>query len=132
MWFQIDQRSSTPLYAQIINGVKEAAAKGIITPGDKLPTVRELASSIMINPNTVAKAYQELEREGIIVTMRGRGTFLAAPGQRLSREEKAAAIAPFLEKLLVETHHLQMTESELLDMLTAGVRDWYEERRKQR
>lgn len=131
MWFRIDHRSSIPIYLQIVNGVKEAAAKSILDEGDKLPTVRDLAASIMINPNTVAKAYQELEREGIIQTMRGRGTFLAVPQQQITNEEKARVIGELLEKMLVESHHLQITEDELLDLLTQGVRSWYRERRRQ-
>lgn len=67
---QIDPRSSTPIYEQIIQQMKELCLKGIIKPGDKLPSVRELATIIIANPNTVSKAYKELEREGIIETLR--------------------------------------------------------------
>ncbi|SDI48894.1 GntR family transcriptional regulator [Natribacillus halophilus] len=72
----IDARSTEPIYRQIINQIKEQVARGILKVDDKIPSVRELSSQIVVNPNTVSKAYQELEREGIIVTMRGRGTFI--------------------------------------------------------
>lgn len=65
-----------PIYLQIVNQVKRAVASGVLVPGDRLPTVRQLAVDLTINPNTVAKAYQELEREGVISTVPGRGTFV--------------------------------------------------------
>ncbi len=67
---QIDPRSSTPIYEQIIQQLKELCLKGIMKPGDKLPSVRELATIIIANPNTVSKAYKELERDGVIETLR--------------------------------------------------------------
>ncbi|MBB6450687.1 GntR family transcriptional regulator [Geomicrobium halophilum] len=73
----IDAKSTDPIYRQIINQMKEQVARGILHVDDKIPSVRELSAQIIVNPNTVSKAYQELEREGIIVTMRGRGTFIA-------------------------------------------------------
>jgi len=73
LWFDVNPRSDVPIYQQLVDGVKEAVARGILAPGDKLPSVRELAGRIAINPNTIAKAYQEMEREGIIETLRGGG-----------------------------------------------------------
>ncbi|MGZ4107993.1 MAG: GntR family transcriptional regulator [Tumebacillaceae bacterium] len=131
MWFNVDQRSSVPIYQQIVHGVKEAVAKGVLVQGDKLPSVRELAGQITINHNTIAKAYQELEREGIIETLRGRGTFVAAVETRVLGEEKRMMIKGMLEKILVEAFHMQVEEQELLDLLNETVRDWYQERREQ-
>ncbi|CEO88169.1 GntR family transcriptional regulator [Syntrophaceticus schinkii] len=92
MWFDIDQRSSTPIYQQLVEGVKQAVARGILIQGEKLPSVRELAARITINPNTIAKAYQELEREGVIETLRGRGTFVAVQEIKASEGEKKRVI----------------------------------------
>lgn len=131
MWFQVDQRSSTPIYLQLVHGVKEAVAKGVLAAGDKLPSVRELAGQIMINHNTIAKAYQELEREGIIETLRGRGTFVAAVESQVLGEEKRMLLKGMLEKILVEAFHMQVEEEELLQLLDETVREWYQERRGQ-
>lgn len=71
--FIIDGRSAKPIYEQIVDQVKEQLLKGILKSGDQLPSVRQLAGMLTINPNTVSKAYQELERQKVIETIRGRG-----------------------------------------------------------
>ena len=73
---RIDPRSSTPIYEQIELGIKELILKGALKYGEKLPSVREMSSILTINPNTISKAYGELEREGVIETLRGKGTFI--------------------------------------------------------
>lgn len=75
--FHIDHKRTDPIYKQIINQIKEQVARGILQLGDQIPTVRELASQLIVNPNTVSKAYQELERDDLIITIRGKGTFIA-------------------------------------------------------
>ena len=74
--FKIDLRSSIPIYEQLVQQVKCSIVQGLLKPGDALPSVRKLAASIEVNPNTVAKAYQELERQGVIITVRGKGTLV--------------------------------------------------------
>lgn len=131
MWFDVDPRSDVPIYQQLADGVKEAVARGILAPGDKLPSVRELAGRIAINPNTIAKAYQELERAGVIETLRGRGTFIAEVRTRgIDREEKMGRMREMLEKMLVEAYYLQMEEDEVLAMAEEIIRQWYRERRR--
>jgi len=83
---QIDSKSPVPIYAQITEQIKSQIAAGQLTPGDQLTTIRQLATDLRINFNTVVRAYQELEREGLISTQRGRGTFVAS-----SPEEEALA-----------------------------------------
>jgi|DewCreStandDraft_4_1066084.scaffolds.fasta_scaffold60237_3 GntR family transcriptional regulator len=78
MRFVLNHRSRVPIYAQLVAAVRQAVARGEMKPGDQLPTVRQLAVDLRINPNTVARAYQEMERAGMIVTRQGRGTFVAA------------------------------------------------------
>ena len=78
MQFHLDQRSGLPMYLQIVQQVKEALRLGTIDVGDQLPTVREVVADLAINPNTVAKAYRELEREGLVQAQPGRGTFVAS------------------------------------------------------
>ena len=76
MQFHLDQRSGLPMYLQIVQQVKEALRLGLLDVGDQLPTVREVVASTAINPNTVAKAYRELERDGLVSATPGRGTFI--------------------------------------------------------
>lgn len=92
-------------------------AKGLLAPGDKLPSVRELSMDLTLNHNTVAKAYQELEREGVIEVLRGRGTFVAehpSPGNLQQRYEQ---LRRDLRRLAVEALHLQLTDPQVLEML---------------
>jgi GntR family transcriptional regulator len=130
LWFDVNPRSDVPIYQQLVDGVKKAVARGILAPGDKLPSVRELAGRIAINPNTIAKAYQEMEREGIIETLRGRGSFIAEVQARsIDREEKKRRMREMLEKVLVEAYYMQMEEEEVLAMVEEIIREWYRERR---
>jgi GntR family transcriptional regulator len=128
MWLTVDPRSSKPVYQQLVDGVKEAIAKGLVEAGDRLPSVRELAATMMLNHNTVAKAYQELERERVIEVVRGHGTFVAAAGPRPDRDERVEAIAARMREMLVEAHHLQLSEDDLLALFHAAARAWREER----
>ena len=74
---QIDPRSHVPIYLQIADGIREAVAAGIYRPGEALPSLRALALEVQVNPNTVQKAYDELAREGLIYSQRGRGLFVS-------------------------------------------------------
>lgn len=78
--FTVDPRSGVPLYLQLIEQVKRAVALGALTPGEQLPTVKALALNLTINPNTVARVYRELERDGVIETSPGRGSFVRSDG----------------------------------------------------
>ncbi len=128
MWFDLDPRSSTPLYQQLVQGVKEAVARGILQPGERMPTVRELAAELAINPNTIAKAYQRLEQEGIIATMRSRGSFVAGGPSRLDNEEGRQRLVDMLDKLLVEAYHLGLTSDELQVLFQERLQQWPEKR----
>ncbi|MFD1735554.1 GntR family transcriptional regulator [Bacillus salitolerans] len=98
----IDPRSSTPIYEQIIKQFKELCVKGIIKPGEKVPSVRELSTMIVANPNTVSKAYKELERVGILETLRGKGTFVSEVFQMTMDEEKAIMIKEQLKEIVID------------------------------
>ena len=78
MEFHLDQHSGLPMYLQIVQQVKEALRLGLLDVGDQLPTVREVVADLAINPNTVAKAYRELEHEGLVEAQQGRGTFVSS------------------------------------------------------
>lgn len=77
MLLNIDSQSGTPIYLQIIEQVQHAISIGLFKPGEALPTIRELALQLHVNPNTVAKAFRELEREGLLVTRVGKGSFIS-------------------------------------------------------
>ena len=124
MWFDIDPRSSTPIYLQLVQGVKEAIARGILQAGDRMPTVREIASELRINPNTIAKAYQRLEQEGYIETMRSRGTFVAATPIRLDTESSYTKLAEHMQAMLVEAYHQGISHAELEHFFIESLRDW--------
>ncbi len=118
MLFHVDASSSVPIYVQIVDQVKSATASGLLKAGEQLPSVRELAVSLTVNPNTIARAYQELERDGIIYTARGRGTFIADTSQRLTLEVRLKTLEQHIERLLVEAYHLDISKAQLLDLIT--------------
>lgn len=92
----LDYRDVRPIYAQIIDGFKEQISTGVLQPGDKLPSVRELASSLAINPNTIQRSYRQLEMEGWIVTVPGKGCFVCS-NEQLTEEEKNRLLQQFDE-----------------------------------
>ena len=117
MRFRIDPSSAEPVYAQIVRQVKEAVATGGLKPGDRLPTVRDLAMQLVLNPNTVAAAYREMERTGLVNTQRGRGTFIAelAPPDAASVRRRLAR--EHMHTFLTEAMHLGLTEEECIELL---------------
>lgn len=102
---RIDPRSSTPIYEQIELGIKELILKGALKYGEKLPSVREMSSILTINPNTISKAYGELEREGVIETLRGKGTFITDNYKGKVDEKKMEYISEELKKLILEASY---------------------------
>jgi len=121
--FNINQRSSTPIYQQLIHGVKEALLRGGLRFGDKMPSVRELAGQLAINPNTIQKAYQELERQGILETLRGRGTFICQHMDNKADESGQAEVGKALRQILVEAHYLGIGEDRIMAMVREQLRD---------
>ena len=113
MFDQIDPRSPTPLYAQIASRLKLAVAAGELAPGDALPSVRQLAARLRINPATVIQAYRDLEVQGFVEIRHGAGTFVRelAPGRRArERSQQAAAL---VRKLLAEARRSGVSPAEL-------------------
>ena len=113
---RIDPRSSTPIYEQIELGVKELILKGALKYGEKLPSVREMASILTINPNTISKAYGELEREGIIETLRGKGTFITDNYKGKVDEKKMEYISDELKKLILEASYGGINKEEFMKL----------------
>lgn len=113
---KIDPRSSTPIYEQIEFGVKELILKGALKYGEKLPSVREMASILTINPNTISKAYGELEREGIIETLRGKGTFITDNYKGKVDEKKMEYISNELKKIILEANYSGINKEEFMKL----------------
>lgn len=116
----IDSRSSTPIYQQIIDGMKENILKGILKPGDKLPSVRELSALITANPNTVSRAYMELERQNVIETLRGRGTYVSALYQPRMEEERMNTLKDNLKKIIIEAHYLGLSKEDIINLMESS------------
>ena len=113
MQFRIDNASPRPVYRQIIDQVKRDIALGRLLKNEKLPTVRQLAGRLTINPNTIAKAYRQLEQEGIITTKPGAGAFVADLNSTLNRSVKKKLVSGQLERIVVEAFHMQIDKKTL-------------------
>ncbi len=115
---RIDFQSGVPVYLQIVQQVKVAAATGLIRPGDPLPSVRALAEDLRINRNTVARAYAELESESVIETRQGSGCFLKDGGASpLRKSVRSGRLAEVLDAVIIQAHHLQIPDPELQSLL---------------
>lgn len=112
----IDHQNPLPLYQQIVNGIKTAIARGDLTPGDALPSVRELAQLLTINPNTVARAYRELHQAGVIHVRQGKGARVCSPPPA-PENEQLEQIRDRLRRLLADAYHQGVTSDQLLELL---------------
>ena len=119
---RLDKMSRKPLYEQVVYGIKQDILKGILDSDDKLPSVRELASELLINPNTISKAYKQLEAEGIILTIRGKGTFVAPQTQIIQDDRKIQEIKNKINELVLEAIYQKIEVTEFVSYVT----DYYE------
>ena len=114
MDFQIDSKSGVPFYRQIIEQVKYAIARGHLEPGDQLPTVRRLAVELSVNPNTVVRAYRELEIERMLDTQQGSGTFVSQTPPEINQLERQRMLDQILTDLLARASSYGLTLDEVL------------------
>jgi GntR family transcriptional regulator len=114
MFFHVNPSSGVPIYAQIETQVKNAIATGVLKRDQSLPSVRKLAAELGINPTTVARAYQNLERDGIIATVPGGGTYVADSVPRFLKSEKLRRLQPYARQIAVEGTQLRLTNEEIL------------------
>jgi len=114
--FELDLRSRQPLYEQLMDKIKELIIAEVLTPDQQLPSVRSLAQQLTINPNTIQKAFRELEREGYLYTLAGRGNFVA-PMEASQHQEKLAALREEISKLMSEALYLGMNKESLLKLV---------------
>ena len=113
--FNINTTSDKPIYEQIIDNIKELSLKKVLKADDKLPSVRQMASMLSVNPNTVSKAYQELERQKIIHTVRGRGSFISSDMDFPVDEERIAKALERLRDISVELGHLGFDQDKIIE-----------------
>lgn len=114
MQFQIDSKSGVPFYRQIVELVKFGIARGALEPGERLPTVRQMAVDLSINPNTVVRAYRQMEIEGVLVTQQGSGTFVGHHRPEIDRVERQRMLDQILTDLLARASAYGLTLDEVL------------------
>ncbi len=112
MQFQIDASSRVPIYRQLADQIREAVARGQLAQDERLPSVRELSKQLTINPNTVARVYTELEREGVLNTRPGLGVFVAETKNELTRKVRRERLVRLVDQTLTEAVHLGFTRDE--------------------
>ena len=117
MLLHVNPSTGLPLYLQIQAQVKHAVAAGALRAGDALPSVRKLASDLRINPNTVARAYLELEREGVIAAVPGGGTFVADGPPGLLKVERVRRFRPLARQVAVEGRQLRLSRDEIVQLV---------------
>ncbi len=117
MLIHVNASSGVPIYVQIEMQVKNAVAAGAVKKGEALPSVRKLALELGVNPNTVARAYQELEREGVIGTVPGGGTYVAGHTPRFLKSEKLRRLQPYAQQIAVEGTQLGLNDKEIMEMV---------------
>ena len=113
----ISLTDGVPIYRQIVNQVKYLVASGLLLPGEELPPIRTLALQLKVTPNTIVKAYGELEVAGVVHMRRGSGTFVSEGRQQLALRERRRIIEQRIDALLTEAHHLNFSDDEILRML---------------
>ena len=127
--FHINPQSGVPAYRQLMEQVKYSIASGLLREGDRLPSIRELAQALSVNPATVVKAYGELEHEGVIELQHGRGVFVSASAGRMSDRQRREALRPLARQLAVEASQVGASE-ELVMRLVQEETEALEKRRK--
>jgi len=115
--FSLDLRSGVPVYRQIIDQVSGGIAAGSLAPGDQLPTVRQLAVDLSINPNTVIRAYRELEIRGVLETEQGTGTFIGHQTVRRDEAERQRSLNQLIGEFLARAGSAGFTVEELIEQL---------------
>jgi GntR family transcriptional regulator len=119
MFFAIDTANGVAVYEQIIRQVKFAVARGAIKPGEMVASVRELARELAVNPNTVARAYRQLQTDGVLSSVRGTGLEVAARARDRCRRETVELIRARLRQVLVEAQRSQLSHDELRELVDA-------------
>lgn len=124
MEFTIQATTGVPIYQQLAEQICAGIARGRLVPDERLPSVRELSQTLVINPNTVARAYTELERQGAVYTRPGMGVFVRSSRPTLSREERQARLQDAVDKLLIEAVGLGCDSDEVLELIDRRIKQF--------
>ena len=117
MQIHITTADGVPIYQQIVNQVKYLVASGRLSPGDEMPPIRVLAERLIVNPNTVARAYRELEAAGVVEKRRTAGTYVSEQGSPLARKERLKILTERVDALLAESRQMDVPYDELVKIL---------------
>lgn len=117
MQIHVSPQDGLPVYRQIFNQVKYLVASGVLTPGEELPPIRALAEQLLINPNTVARAYRELEHAGIVVKRGTVGTFVSDTPSPFARRERLRVLRERIDALLADASHMGVRVDELKELI---------------
>lgn len=124
MLFEIDLHSGKPPYLQIVEQARIAMAGGVLRDGDRLPSVRELAETLRINRNTVAKAYGELEHEGLVETRQGSGVFVTGRGSPLAEGRKEELLGELIDAAVVRAHQFGVKDADFVALVRERLREF--------
>src|SRR3954447_15772064 len=113
----ISPSDGVPIYFQIVNQVKYLVAAGRLVPGEELPPIRVLAERLVVNPNTVARAYRELEAEGVVEKRRTAGTYISGAGPKLQKRERVKILIERVDALLAESRQLDIGVEEVVELI---------------
>ncbi|MED1471085.1 GntR family transcriptional regulator [Bacillus salipaludis] len=114
--FELDIRSRKPIYEQLVDKMKELIMNEVVKADEQLPSVRALATELSINPNTIQKAYRELESQGFIYSIKGKGSFVS-PNNQVKDNEKITEVKKELEKLIIEALYLGIQAKEIIELI---------------
>jgi GntR family transcriptional regulator len=117
MMLQVNFKSGKPVYLQVVDQIKSAAASGALQVGESLPSIRPLAEELRVNRNTIAKAYTELESQGVIETLPGKGCFLKENNSPLKKDARRKMLVEEIDQAVVAAHHLQVPRGEFLELV---------------
>lgn len=117
MLIHLSQSDGVPIYLQIVNQIKYLVGSGRLEPGEELPAIRALAEQLLVNPNTVARAYRELEQAGVVEMRRTAGTFVSASKSPLARREKLRVLGERIDALLAEARQMDVSIDELTELV---------------
>lgn len=117
MQIRISTKDGIPLYKQIINQIKYMIASNRLCPGDKLPPVRKLAEQLIVNPNTVARAYRDLEALGLLKTRQGSGVTVSETGSPLAKDQQIKILTERIDILLAEAQQMNVSLEQIVELL---------------
>jgi GntR family transcriptional regulator len=130
MTLQIDFKSGKPVYLQLVDQIRYAAASGALRAGDALPTIRPLAEELRVNRNTIAKAYAELENQGVIETLPGKGCFVKENNSPFTKSVRNKLLITEIDEAVVTAHHLQVDREKFLALVKERL-DYFEQKSNQ-